>query len=576
MQDVILDSYLKGFSADHGYEREDQSQQFELFSTYCVVCHGRTDKFDVERSAIGGGGDGGIDAIAILVNGSIFYDQIELEDFIKNNEKINVQFIFIQSKTSPSFESGNILKFGHGIFDFFKEESSLVINDDMKKFKVMKEIIYRNARKFYFGNPACYIYYVSTGEVSEDKNLDSVRKTIEDNLFNSGILSDVKMYYFGCKDLYKMYLNIIRGSEKEIRMEHYIVLPEVSKIDESILGRLKCSEFLKLICDDYGCIDKNIFSDNIRDFLGNTSINDEIRNTISDNSKKAYFTILNNGITAVARKIRRVNDKLIIENLQIVNGCQTSNVIYGCRKSISDDMYVPIKIISTESQEVINMIIKSTNRQNNVLPEAFESLTEFHRRFEEFCKAKSNSVAHKLYYERRSRQYATDNTIRPIDIITLSNLLSVSVSMFFEEPHSVHRYYGELLHANKNRLFLDNHAMEPYFFAGYCFRKITMELRRDSESKKYSIARQHALMYIWKILTNGVRYELNSRRLCKVINESMLKIIDDRNKFMSLCMDGIALFFNISGKSNIDWRNVARRRDITSEMIREIDKKIRR
>jgi cold shock CspA family protein len=35
--------------------------------------------------------------------------------------------------------------------------------------------------------------------------------------------------------------------------------------------------------------------------------------------------------------------------------------------------------------------------------------------------------------------------------------------MFLNEPHSTHRYYGELLESNRGRIFLDAHSPYPYY-----------------------------------------------------------------------------------------------------------------
>ena len=303
MKDKILNSYLEGFSTDFGYKASDTAKQFELFASYCVVCHNYTDVFDIENSIVGDGNDTGIDSIAILINGKVCNDIVELEDFIKINTKINVQFVFTQAKMSSSFECKEVSNFGNGIIDFFKDSPSLIINDDIKKYREMKELIYKNARKFYPQNPECIMFYIAAGKFLEDQNLTSIKNKIITDLENLNCLSSINLEYVDCDKLYKMYQSITRGTEKEIEMEHYIVLPETNDVDEALLGRISCKQFMKLICDDDGIFDKNIFSDNIRDYLGNSSVNKEIENTIRDEAQRNYFILLNNGVTAVAKKI---------------------------------------------------------------------------------------------------------------------------------------------------------------------------------------------------------------------------------------------------------------------------------
>lgn len=304
MKDKILNSYLEGFSTDFGYRANDTAKQFELFASYCVVCHNYTDVFDIENSIVGDGNDTGIDSIAILINGKVCNDIVELEEFIKINTKINVQFVFTQAKISSSFECKEISNFGNGVIDFFNDNPSLIINDDIKKYREMKEIIYENARKFYPQNPECIMFYIAAGKFFEDQNLNFVKNKIIDDLKKLNCLSNINLEYVDCDKLYKMYQSITRGTEKEIEMEHYIVLPETNDVDEALLGRISCKQFMKLICDDDGIFDQNIFSDNIRDYLGNSSVNREIENTIRDEAQKNYFILLNNGVTAVAKKYK--------------------------------------------------------------------------------------------------------------------------------------------------------------------------------------------------------------------------------------------------------------------------------
>jgi hypothetical protein len=40
------------------------------------------------------------------------------------------------------------------------------------------------------------------------------------------------------------------------------------------------------------------------------------------------------------------------------------------------------------------------------------------------------------------------------------------VAMFLNDPHSTHRYYGELLDANRSKMFLPSHSPLPYFLSG--------------------------------------------------------------------------------------------------------------
>ncbi|KJU84432.1 heavy metal translocating P-type ATPase [Candidatus Magnetobacterium bavaricum] len=69
---------------------------------------------------------------------------------------------------------------------------------------------------------------------------------------------------------------------------------------------------------------RNVFYDNVRDYLGENPVNQKIDKTLKD-AKYDIFSILNNGITIVAdKKNSNVGRLFSISNYQIVNGCQTT------------------------------------------------------------------------------------------------------------------------------------------------------------------------------------------------------------------------------------------------------------
>lgn len=96
-----------------------------------------------------------------------------------------------------------------------------------------------------------------------------------------------------------------------------------------------------------------------------------------------------------------------------------------------------------------------------------------------------------IYYERRSKQYEQTN-VRRDRIITLAAQVKCFVGMFLNEPHSTHRYYGELLNSYRGRLFSDSHATVPYYVAGVSLSTVERlfaqgTLARDLRSSRYQI-----------------------------------------------------------------------------------------
>ena len=112
---------------------------------------------------------------------------------------------------------------------------------------------------------------------------------------------------------------------------------------------------------------------------------------------------MNNGVTIIARNLQVTGHKCHIEDFQIVNGCQTSHELFSNQDSISESLMIPLRLISTQDEGVIESIIKATNRQTEVKKEQFFAVTEFSKQLERFFQAFPEE--HKLFYERRSRQY---------------------------------------------------------------------------------------------------------------------------------------------------------------------------
>lgn len=82
-----------------------------------------------------------------------------------------------------------------------------------------------------------------------------------------------------------------------------------------------------LIEDDNGDIIRGLFYDNVRDWQEYNEVNTEIRETLKC-AAKDMFVLMNNGITIISRTIQPTGNRFYISDYQIVNGCQTSHVLF--------------------------------------------------------------------------------------------------------------------------------------------------------------------------------------------------------------------------------------------------------
>ena len=161
-------------------------------------------------------------------------------------------------------------------------------------------------------------------------------------------------------------------------------LPGTNEVGNSCVALCGASDFVSMINTDDGIIRKTLFNDNVRDFQGDNSINSEIFNTIKNMPER--FVLFNNGVTIVCSSFHQGNRLLEIENPQIVNGCQSSYLLFNAAKENIDisSISLVVKIISTNNSDLSNEIVKGTNRQNIVMEEAFECTRQFHKNLEQF------------------------------------------------------------------------------------------------------------------------------------------------------------------------------------------------
>lgn len=486
--DSVTQALMKEFAESNELLGLPIDKQFEHFAAYSVVSSRFTEEFDTSDLVVGDGGDLNVDSFAVKVNGRLANDADYIDDVLSLNGYLDAEFIIIQAKSSSSFDGAALIALGDNLVnEVFSPTQKLPVNEDVKRLLEIKDRILQNASKLK-DNPVCRVYYVCTGNWADDPYLVEILKRKRQDLLNTNLFADVSFEPIGARQLQALYRATKTSIAREVKFEKLITLPTIEGVSASYLGVLPVVEFLKLLADDSGNIIKSVFVDNVRDFQGENPVNADIAKTISDGLFD-QFVLRNNGITIVARNIRVTSSQYVLEDYQIVNGCQTSHVIFAHQNEITGDLFVPVKLIHTVSEDVAQSIIKSTNKQTNVEENDLLSLTQFQRDLEDYYGGVQGDT--KLYYERRAKQYAGSGATEKGRIVTIGNQLKSYASMFLDLPNQASRYQGTLLKTVKDRVFQPTHKPEPYFIsalAGYRFeialRKLVNE-ERDIRPFKY-------------------------------------------------------------------------------------------
>ena len=107
--DPVTAALAHEFAADQELDYLGEDKQFEHFAAYSVISSRHDEEITTDDLVVGDGGDLGIDAYAILVNGRLVGDEEEIAELLNFNGYLDVEFIFIQAKRSPKFDGARSL-----------------------------------------------------------------------------------------------------------------------------------------------------------------------------------------------------------------------------------------------------------------------------------------------------------------------------------------------------------------------------------------------------------------------------------------------------------------------------------
>lgn len=573
MKDTVLESYVKRFSEEQGLDDLPFDDSFEHFVNYTLISKQYPKNFDFEDASIGGSDDTGLDGAAIVVNGNFVTSPEEVSELAKRNGYLEVTFNFIQSKSSSKFKGDQVGTFLFGIKNLFDDKSAIPENEQVRNLRSIKERIYRLSIEF-TRLPDLRLYYVTSGSWQDPGPVRGRADSELQQLRERKIFRDLAIEFIDADRLKEVYRELERRIVKEILLEYQTPLPEMPGVVRAFLGALPARDFVGLLTDADGKLQKSLFYDNVRDFQGPNRVNREIEQTLGDPQLQSRLAILNNGVTIIAKQIEQIGSKLKLSDYQIVNGCQTSNLIFDARESLQPTTFVPIKIIETVDQDIITEVIKATNRQTEVKLEAFESLSSYHKDLEEYYEARSKSQEHPIYYERRSKQYQGSLSVKPYQVISLASQIKCFVATFLRQPHSTHRYYGELLESYRDKLFVAEHAPIGYYASAMLSQRVhrLFELRRVPGARykllKYQLMSLVAQKFVPSTDLRGKAFEQQCEALIgELANlESVRKEFEFARKVLDQCLL----------EAKISTENAERSKDFTASLTAGLTRAMKR
>ena len=568
--DRITQSMVESFKNSQGLTISETDVLFEYFVNYCTInnVYGLND-FDLEDVTTGRATQG-MDGIAIIVNQKLVNTTDDIDLLISLNQNISVKFVVIQTKTSESFgnmEISNLFTFTNA---FFSDNTSIFTTPQMQKFIELKDYIFSKGDKLK-KNPELILYYATLGTWVEDSNLVTTVSIGKENLKRTNLFSKIEFIPCGSAEIQSLYRKTKAKLTATFKFEKRVTMYSINDDEVGYSGVLPFREFKKLILEDSGAT-KPVFEDNIRDYLGpNPDVNQSICNTILSGDVNA-FSMLNNGITIVASSISIPGDIATIEDYQIVNGCQTSNILIDNMDSVPnmDDLIIPVRIIATKDENLKNEITRATNSQTAIKKEQLEALSTFQKNLEEYYKTFHGPDV--LVYERRTGQYR-DSDIAKNRIISIPTQIKTMAAMFLDEPSAVSGQYGTVAKRVGNKIFKTSDKPIMYYVSALALYKIENLFRTNKIDKQYRRSRYHAMMLFRIVVSQEDMPKFNQRKMERYCQNILDKLQDDEK--CEKIFKGIVDFIVLNGEEiDIENRKSFEKKETTEFLLSQKDQLI--
>ena len=549
MKDIVIEGNLKSFVEDFGFQDLEESKQFERFCAFSIL----NKEFNYTLSSedlndISAGGNKGIDSIAFHINGELIKNKTQFEEVKKNSkQKLEIKIYFLQSKTSDSFKDAEIGNFLDTLTDFLTKEPQYPMSPEVNQFHEIFLAIQSELRIIKEYN--LYGYFCCTGIWSDETSAAITLKTKKKIIEDTKLFEKVDIKSIDKSKLIELYKKTSNPINASFDFVNRVQIRNLQNVEEAYIGHIPFTEFKKLIVDEDNGNLKNLFYDNIRDFLGlDNEVNEKISQTLTE-KEFSQFSLFNNGITIIAEENSGRQEKFILNNYQIVNGCQTSNVLYECLDIEGiENTIVPIKLVITKDETLRDKIILSTNSQSKIDREGLLALTTFQKQLEEFY-ANSND---KLFYERRNNQYANNPEVKQKNIVNIREQIKSFVATFLEEPDVVSGYFGRIYKERVGDIFISEHLLEPYYVTGLIQYRFKELLNTKEIERKYNKAQYHVFM-LFRMLeeTEPFTKEMLSRKKKKIYFESLISKLRDKEKYLK----SFNKIFKVIDESGIDILN---------------------
>lgn len=293
----MIKARINSFKVSQGLMDVTDDRLFELFVNNAIICSHQPDidlseATVLDECSVGGSDDMGIDGLAIKVNGSFVLTTQDVDELIELNKQLSIEFLFIQSKNKDKLDAGEYGKFADGIIDFLSDNHHEPHNEKIDALLQLKDYLFSDEIILRWkNNPVVRIYYVIFGEWRANQHFEAKTAKLKQDIAN---LQSYEASYFRFVDNNEL-KKICGENENSFYAVLTVIddfgLSEVVGVDNSLIVLFSAPELMRMITTDEKLLRQSLFTDNVRDYQGDTDINTEIMNTIRNIQITLLFSI---------------------------------------------------------------------------------------------------------------------------------------------------------------------------------------------------------------------------------------------------------------------------------------------
>lgn len=537
----IVKAHLESFVKSFGLEADGEAVQFEKFATYCVISNRFSGTFDLDDVSTGPG-DEGIDGVAIVVDEVVTTSAEDAKAiFATPRRNHDVDVLYVQAKRSENFDLGDFLKFKEGILRFSTQTPYAVKDEVLSEARQMFDAVLNEVPKVRNGKPSLTARFVTTGQYQKPAALETALADFLVQLKEIGLFHEADVRFIDRDELTRLWVGTYSGINASLPAFSTAALPNIVGIDEAYLAVVRASDFVNnLLLTEDGNLRTQVFEENVRSFLGHDNpVNQSIAATLASDVA-SRFPVLNNGITIVSPDVKLQGTTLHLTNYQIVNGCQTSNVLFENRALLGDVM-VNIKVVKTQLEDVFSELVRATNSQTKVEDTQFLSLRPIIKRAEQYFNTYDGAES-RLYLERRDRQYVGQD-IPATRIFSLHNAAKCVAAMFCNRPDLAGRYPKQMYEELTNVIFDDSTRETVFYAACVTMYRFTLLVSNSTVPQNMKRFKWHMLPLVRELVSgssdiqplNSKKVEQAAQKIIEVMGQHGQPATNVFNKIVGIC-----------------------------------------